>query len=188
MTPFRRVLGGIVVLGAAIGPALPAAAATGATETSTIPIAVLSITISPATSTFGTCSQGNSTPTGLGFPNGSCFAPGDLTGITITNTGPAGHIFVQGGDAVPSDGGTHWTLTGSTPGRDQYLLSTAGVPGNNGGVLLTTSPQCDQAVTGTTCAAGAGASFKEQLDLVGPSVSTDPSPSFSTQVTWTVAL
>ena len=183
-----RVFVGVAVLGAAMGPPITAAAGSSATETSTIPIAVLSITISPATSTFGSCSEGNSTSTGLGFPNGQCIAPGDLSGITITNEGAAGHIFVQGGDAIPSDGGTHWTLVGSTPTRDQYLMATSAVPSNGGGVLLTTSPQCDTAFGGTTCAAAAGASAKERLNLIGPSVSADTSPSFTTQVTWTVGL
>ena len=182
------VLVGVAVLGAAMGPAVSAEAGTSAVETSTIPIAVLSITISPTTSTFGSCSEGNSTPTGLGFPNGQCIAPGDLSGITITNEGAAGRIFVQGGDAIPSDGGTHWTLVGSTPARDQYFMATSAVPNNGGGVVLTTSPQCDTAFGGTTCAAAAGASAVERLNLVGPSVSTDTSPSFSTQVTWMVGL
>src|SRR5262249_6717857 len=81
---------------------------------------VRSITISPNKAAFGNCQGGNpgsltrSTHTELGFPDAHCWvgapgAPGSYP-IKITNKGVASQIDVYGQDAVPSDGGTQWSL------------------------------------------------------------------------------
>src|SRR6516225_4803756 len=81
---------------------------------------IVSVTVSPSSASFGGCAGGNasvntaSTSAALGFPNGHCSlgtpgAHGSFP-ITITNTGVAASVYVNGGNAVPSDKGTDWGL------------------------------------------------------------------------------
>jgi hypothetical protein len=167
--------------------ALPAAAASGSVAT-TVNIAMVSLTVSPGAVTLAQCSGGNSTPTRLGFPNATC------TGgtVTVTNSGAGSHISMQGGNAIPSDNGTPWSLicpastpqcaTWSTPGADQFGLELIFPIG--GGEFVLPTPQPD-VMFGTGGAATSGQSVPEPVDLWGPASSTDPSPSFTTTITWT---
>src|SRR4029077_15895844 len=107
-----------------LGGAPAVLASTGGSPTVTITVAVRSITVSPSTATFNTCSlSGTSTGSTLEFPNGLCTT--GTSYITITNGAAAGHVDVNGADAIPADNGTHWTLCGSgssscLPGTDQF--------------------------------------------------------------------
>lgn len=178
------------------------AASTSGSSTGTVnvtPPAVRSITVSPASFTFGACYDHANTSTGstLAFPNGYCYIANNGSGITITNGTAASHIDVQGADAVPSDAGTHWTLctvgtssclgSSNQPGQDQFgeRVDVSG----QADPWLTNSTQCDTAFDAPTssCAATAGQATTETLTLVGPSGSTDTSTTFSTVLTWTAA-
>jgi hypothetical protein len=191
--------------------AAPALAANTGSSTATINVAgpVYSVTVSPATFAFGLCSTrlGASTGGSLGFPDGYCYygtGSGSVytSGITITNTGAAGHIDVNGSSAVPSDAGTPWTLCsegGATctslqgslyyPGANQFQLGTEADPqGSNAYTILSNSPACDAAFDGGTsggCTAAIGASQIEGINLAGPESSTDTSSTFTTTLTWT---
>jgi hypothetical protein len=169
-------------------PAGLATAASSGTVDETINVGVLSVTVS--TSAVTLCSSASP----LTFPNGTCESPN----ITITNGTTPANIEVSGADAVPSDGGTEWTLcqvlkvSGPTPcdgsdnpGADQYSEFTQG-----GGPQLDGpgSPQCDTAFDPSPtpgCSASAGQSASESIGLTGPSSSTDPSSTFKSSVTWT---
>jgi hypothetical protein len=174
----------------------------------TIPVAVISVTVTSASPlVFGNCYGGNSTITALGFPNGIC----DTTGnpITITNTGAASNIQVQGTDANSGNGGTPWTLCSGSfggvgsaapactgligaatvvPGPNQYAVNT-GTLQHLLGTVLAKTPQCDSAFVLVqfpgACGASAGQSATELLFLSGPKSSTDGSASFTMTVTWT---
>jgi hypothetical protein len=175
--------------------ATPALAATTGSSTATINVApeVLSLSVSPATATFANCGE-DGTATELSFPNGTCDvgsgaggASDDLVtgGITITNTGVAGDIDVNGADAIPSDGGTPWTLVPSTttPGENEFTLWTAWQYSTN----LSTTPACDEAFNAPDagCGATTGQSTEEEIELRGPSSSTDTSSVFTTVISWT---
>jgi hypothetical protein len=181
--------------------ATPALAATTGSSTATIDVApeVLSLTVSPETVSFSSCTfytgTGSVSGSALQFPNGTCDvgtgaggAEDDLVtgGVTITNTGVAGDIDVNGADAIPSDDGTPWILQPSTdglPGVNQFNLWTAWVYTTN----LGTTPACDDAFNApdTGCGATAGQSQEEEIELRGPSSSTDTSSVFTTIITWT---
>jgi hypothetical protein len=187
----RFELGALVLVAAGL-VTLPAAAASGTGSVSaTINVGsnALSLTVSP--STFDYC-----TPTApLTFPNGPCPASSDVT-VTFGNV--AGHVDVNGADAVPLGGGTHWTLCGGTsggpactggasetPGVDQYaegeFIGTT-VPTN---ALLGNAPICDLGFGPTCGEATAGQSATEKYIMVGPSSSSSTASSFSTSITWT---
>jgi hypothetical protein len=164
-----------------------------------VPPAVKSVTVSVSTLTYGNCTGGSSTANQLGFPNGGC----TTSTYTVTNGNTAAQIDVTGADAVPSSGGTHWTLcggggaggppactgAGAAAGQDQYLefvinpaFTTAGQ------TTLANSPQCDGAFWNSNTACGTSAantSASEHLQANGPSVSTDGSSTFTTTVTYT---
>jgi hypothetical protein len=184
--------------------AAPALAASTGSSTGTITVAapaVYSITVSPSTFSFGRCETPGAVSTeGLAFPNGYCYngaGSGGVytTGITITNTGAAGHIDVNGTNAVPTDvGGTPWTLCGSVsttctngglPGANQFTVTTAGVTTGGDYTALSNSPACDEAFDLGTCSAASGASQIEGQILTGPESSTDTSSTFTTTLTWT---
>lgn len=189
--------------------AAPALAASTGSSTGTITVAtpaVYSVTVSPSTFSFGSCGTnlGASTGSSLGFPNGKClYGTGSgsvyTTGFTITNTGAAGHIDVNGANAVPSDAGTPWTLCteqstctndgGLYPGANQFQVNTEADPeGSNAYAILSNSPACDGAFDGGTtggCSAASGASQIEGLVMTGPESSTDTSSTFTTTLTWT---
>jgi hypothetical protein len=195
--------------------AAPAVAASSGSSTGTVevvPPPVYSVTVSPATFTFGSCRGGSSTSTELGFPNGICNfgvleesnTDSVAGGITITNTGEVSQIDVNGANAIPSDAGTPWTLCNGTDGTTPECSSKNEDPGVNqfivdligsetlaeGGVemYLSNSPSCDVAFAQTSsggCSANTGSSQEEEVGLIGPASSTDTSPSFSTAITWT---
>jgi hypothetical protein len=168
---------------------------------------IRSVTVSPSGASFTGCSGGkaqsntHSTPTKLGFPNGRCWvgALGTAFPITITNTGIASNIDVNGASAVPSDDITEWglcnignnpavTCTGpnnNLPGMDQYLVQNFGPYGQNG-AGLTDSPRCDQEFDSNgRCWAMQGASQTEGIELTGPSQSSDNSTNWTVTITWT---
>jgi hypothetical protein len=197
----RRVIVALAAAALAASAAGPAwAQTTSGGTTAFIPVAqppVRSITVSPGTVTYTNCTGGNSTATQLGFPNGTCTVASPA--ITVTNGPAPGHIDVNGANATPADGGTHWALCGPNagepacaappdiPGADQFSEDTISPSGT--GVILTTTPSCDGAFNSTNaadnCAASAGHSTGEGLFVRGPSSSTDTSANFSTTVTWT---
>ena len=141
----------------------------------------------------------------LGFPNGTCWVgEAGETGVlpvTVTNTGIAANIKINGSDAVPADGGTSWQLCntgqnpanactgshGKSPGLNQYLLRNFGL-GRTGleSPGLTTSPTCDVAFGGASdCMATSGLAMSEGIELVGPSISADISTHWHITITWT---
>jgi hypothetical protein len=169
---------------------------------------VVSVTVSPSSAAFGGCTGGNgsvntaSTPGALGFPNGRCWlgTPGDHGSfpVTITNTGVAADIFVNGAPAAPSDGGTQWGLCnlganpaaactgpgGKMPGANQYLVQNfAGANENTDG--LTDTMSCDTEFAAGTCSALQGDSQQEGLELTGPSSTADQSTRWTVTITWT---
>ena len=191
--PLAAVVG---VCGLAMASVVPVSAdSPSGSSTGTVnitPPPVRSVTVSPPTFTFDTCIDNASTSTGsdLTFPNGQCHTTG-ANDVTVTNGAAAGHMDVEGANAIPSDSGANWTLCGGTgtactgtsgnPGQDQFGEA------NGGGVILTTSLGCDTNFSGggTTCATVSGQHETEVLFLTGPSTSTDTSLSFSTTWTWT---
>ena len=172
---------------------------------------VRSVTVTPKKARFGNCSGGNtnadtvSQNKALGFPNGTCWVgQAGETGVlpvTVTNTGIAANIEVNGADAVPADGGTSWQLcntgqnpanactsnNGKSPGLNQYLLRNFGLGRaglNSPG--LTNSPTCDVAFgSASDCMARSGLAMSEGIELVGPSASADISTHWHITITWT---
>lgn len=196
-------------------PASAATTGSNTATVGLLPPPVRSLTVSPTTAAFGNCVDNTGAaspdPTKLPFPNGACTV-GTATvtstipgGITITNGAVAGHIDVNGQDATPADvGGTPWTMEYpgnflSTPqilpGVDQFAEETLGnnyFVGINSYTAFDGSPVCDLAftITSTTpatgsCAASAGQSSMEALDITGPSSSTDQNGPFTITTTWT---
>jgi hypothetical protein len=169
---------------------------------------IRSVTVSPASATFGNCTGGlasentHSTAGKLGFPNGHCLvglvSPGFYP-ITVTNTGIAAAIYVNGTSANPVDGGNEWSLCnrdgdgaerckrddGRLPGTDQYMVENFSVVGEQTAGISGT-PACDPefAVAGN-CLAVQGASQGEGIELVGPWFSTDTSTKWTMTITWT---
>jgi hypothetical protein len=153
---------------------VPSQASPGASLTATVPVSAQfkSVTLSTGSATFGNCVGGSSTGNVLGFPNGTCSTPA----FTVTNNGTVPEsLDVQATNATPSDNGTPWALIGSgTPGADQYQLGNGSEPFSTTAtpdVIAATLPPLSD--------------VSEALTLVGPSRSSDASPSFSTAVTWT---
>ena len=204
---------GGIKLGQLTSEAVQPAAGDGASlsmSLHTVPT-VRSVTVNPKKAEFGNCTGGNtdantvSENKALGFPNGTCWVgePG-VTGVlpvTVTNTGIAANIKVNGADAVPGDGGTSWQLCntgrnpavactanhGKSPGLNQYLLRNFGL-GRAGlsSAGLTNSPTCDVAFGSTSdCLAKSGLAMSEGIELVGPSSSADISTHWHITITWT---
>ena len=171
---------------------------------------IRSITVSPGKSRFRACVSGkagdntHSTPGALGFPNGICYAgtPGTAFPITITNTGIAADIYVNGTDASPSDGGKPWELCnpvsspvvacnaskGTMPGFNQYVVQNFGdgVKRMNA-AGLTSTPACDPMFGGQGghgCWAVSGQLQSEGLRLIGPFRSDDPATRWTVTITW----
>ena len=169
---------------------------------------IRSVTVSPAKASFADCRGGlaslntASTPGALGYPNGQCWLgkPGTTFPITITNSGIASYIYVNGSNAVPSDGGNQWGLCnpgdhatvacssgkGNLPGQNQYVV--ANFSPNRGLVSagLTNTPTCDTGFgLGNSCWTTYGQSQREGLDLTGPSIMDDSSTSWTVTITWT---
>jgi len=169
---------------------------------------IVSVTVSPSSAAFGGCSGGNasvntaSTSSALGFPNGHCSlgtpgAHGSFP-ITITNAGVAANVYVSGGNAVPSDGGTQWGLcnfgtdpaaacsadAGKLPGANQYVVQnfTAGSMNPSG---LTGALTCDTQFAAGQCSAVQGDAQSEGILLTGPASSSDQSTTWTVTITWT---
>jgi hypothetical protein len=209
----------VIALGAAAGLAACSSAAHGtpagtpgkgqsiAISLKVVPT-IVSVTVSPSSAAFGACSGGNasvntaSTSAALGFPNGHCSlgtpgAHGSFP-ITITNTGVAANVYVSGGNAVPSDGGTQWGLCnfgtnpaaacsgdgGKLPGANQYVVQnfTSGSINASG---LTGSLTCDTQFAAGQCSAVQGDAQSEGILLTGPASSSDQSTSWTVTITWT---
>jgi len=213
----RATVGGalvsLVVVGCGIGRAEPQNAGKAASvnlSLTTVPT-IRSVTVSPASASFGNCTGGlasrntQSTAGKLGFPNGQCFVglvnPGSgfFYPITITNTGIASAIYVNGSSANPSDGGNQWNLCnrhgdgglacthddGRMPGIDQYMVENLSPAGQQkAGISVT--PECDAVFDASgRCWAVQGASQNEGIELIGPSFSTDTSTKWTMTITWT---
>jgi hypothetical protein len=167
---------------------------------------LIKVSVSPSSASFTNCSGGNanvntaSTPYALGFPNGQCWlgtpGPNGSTPITITNTGVAADVYVSGANAVPSDGGTQWSLCnlgtspavacsggGGSPGTNQYVAQnfTSGLINPAG---LTNAMACDALFAGGQCLAGQGNSQSEGIKLTGPASSSDHSTSWTVTIRW----
>ncbi len=191
----------VLVIGLVPLALAPAAfASSSGSNTSTVNLeapTVRSITVtSPASNVLSFC-RDNTTgtdTTGLAIPDGECITPDADTGfITIANGPAAGHIYVNGGDAVPSTGGKDWTLpaeasdaSNSDPavGPDVYAEETFNL--RNPGTLMTNTPSCDFAFAdGSQCTAAASQMGTEGLAVFAPTSSTAAFPSFTITTTWT---
>ena len=214
--------GGTLVAVAFLAAAGLAACATGGTSSmagtaggsssisislKTVPT-VVAVSVSPSSASFGNCSGGNgsvntaSTSAALGFPNGQCWVgkagSGGSYPITITNTGVAARIFVNSGNAVPSDSGTQWGLcnlgrsptvacalsSGQLPGNNQYLLQNFAAGSVNAAGLTGTSV-CDPEFAAGSCAAVTGDAQQEGIKITGPELSSDTSTSWTVTIKWT---
>jgi hypothetical protein len=138
-----------------------------------------------------------STSTELGYPNGHCWDgnPGGSFPIKIKYKGPPGQVFVAGSNAVPSAGGSQWSLCSSAtactgphnlPGADQYMVKNFGA-GRNSSTGLTGSLTCDQEFGPQGCSATSGQSQTEGVELVGPETSGNTSSSWTVTITWAAA-
>jgi hypothetical protein len=188
-------------------PGTPGGSSSISISLKTVPTLV-SVTVSPSTARFGGCSGGNrsvntaSTSGALGFPNGQCWlgkaGSGGSYPITITNTGVAAKIFVNGGNAVPSDGGTQWGLcnlgsspavgcangSGKMPGNNQYLLQNFAA-GSDNTAGLTSNSVCDPEFSAGSCQAVTGDAQQEGIEITGPELSSDTATSWTVTIKWT---
>jgi hypothetical protein len=206
------LLAGVVVGLAGCGTSSPPAGAGQSASVNlsltTVPtIRSVTVTVPKAQATFGNCSGGKaqantrSKPNELGFPNGRCWvgALGAAYPITITNTGVASQIDVNGTGAVPSDDITGWSLcnvgdnpavtctgrSNNLPGVDQYLVQNFGPYGKNGSGL-TDVPRCDNEFDPNgRCWALQNAAGTEGIELTGPFQSNDNSTKWTITITWT---
>jgi hypothetical protein len=169
---------------------------------------IVSVTVSPSSASFGGCAGGNasvntaSTSTALGFPNGHCLlgTPGahGTFPITVTNSGVAADVYVNGDNAVPSDGGTQWGLCnfgtnpakacsaddGKLPGANQYVVQNF-TAGSMNAAGLTGTMTCDTQFAAGGCSAVQGDAQSEGILLTGPASSTDQATSWTVTITWT---
>jgi hypothetical protein len=190
----RRALILLAGVSAASLVAVPAAnAATDGVNTSTVnitPAAVRSITVSPSTGTFGDCNDNNGLfISTLTIPGGFCRlgAVNDEQYVTVTNGPVAGHVYVNGADAVPTSGGSGWTL-GENPAADVFTETSIGRVANITHPLSAT-PTCDPAANPISaddiCAAASNGSFDESLEIFAPTGSTATSTQMQVTTTWT---
>jgi hypothetical protein len=200
-------LAGCSTGGTSSAPGTPGGSSSISISLKTVPT-VVSVSVSPSTTRFGSCTGGNrsvdtaSTSDALGFPNGQCWVgkagSGGSYPITITNTGVAARIFVNGGNAVPSDGGTQWGLcnlgsspavgcaeaSGKLPGNNQYLLQNFAA-GSENTAGLTSNSVCDPEFAAGSCAAVTGDAQQEGIAITGPELSSDTSTSWTVTIKWT---
>lgn len=169
---------------------------------------IRSVTISPAKAKFGDCHGGYaylntaSTSGALGYPNGHCWlgSPKASFPITITNTGIASYMYVNGANAVPSDSGTEWSLcnpaskptvtctsnNGMSPGKNQYVVQNFAPNRKLNAAGLTNALACDPEFGLTSgCWSTYGQSQREGLLLTGPAEIDDTSTSWTVTITWT---
>jgi len=195
-------LGVIAAVGSAAALCASALADSGSSLGETIYVTPPVRSISVATPSGGTSIDICSAASPLSFPNGECGVP---NAVDVTNGPVAGHIYVQGADAVPSDNGTSWQLCGgaggltctgpapspdqetfggspSFPGQDQYQQQTETEAGDT---PLTNAAQCNIGYYQGACAATAAQSITEAIAVIGPSVSSDTTATtFTSSVTW----
>jgi hypothetical protein len=188
-------------------PGTPGGSSSISISLKTVPTLV-AVTVSPSSASFGSCIGGNgsvntaSTSGALGFPNGQCWlgkaGSGGSYPITITNTGVAARIFVNGANAVPSDGGAQWGLcnlgsspavtcanaSGKMPGNNQYLLQNFAAGSENSAGLTNTSV-CDPEFAAGSCAAVTGDAQQEGIKITGPELSSDTATSWTVAIKWT---
>jgi len=203
------VLAGLGIAGCGLGLGAPQNAGRSASvnlSLTTVPT-VRSVTVSPVSATFGNCTGGlekqntHSTRDKLGFPNGHCLVginPGFYP-ITITNTGIASAIDINGTSANPSDGGNQWSLCnlegdgaarcthhdGRLPGTDQYLVENFSAVGEQKAGISAT-PTCDVEFSAAgNCYALQNASQGEGIELIGPFFSSDTYTKWTMTITWT---
>jgi hypothetical protein len=164
-----------------------------------VPVRSLTITVQSPSSNEGCTPKQQSVAVAVMLSSDTnCQLP--IGTIVITNGAVAAHIDVTGSDAIPADGGKHWTLCGGNgttctgknakPGPDQYQLTTLGGSKKpRPGTTLSYDPQCDAAYdlsTGKTgCTATPKQTANEGTSILVPSSSTDPSSSFTSLITWT---
>jgi hypothetical protein len=188
-------------------PGTPGGSSSITIKLKTVPTLV-AVSVSPSAASFGSCTGGNrsvntaSTSAALGFPNGQCWlgkaGSGGNYPITITNTGVAAKIFVNGANAVPSDSGTQWGLcnlgssptvacanaSGKMPGNNQYLLQNF-TSGSENTAGLTDTSVCDPEFAAGSCAAVTGDAQQEGIEITGPELSSDTSTLWTVSVKWT---
>jgi hypothetical protein len=198
---------GVAACGSSRAPLQNAGKAASISLSLTTVPTIRSVTVSPAKASFAECGGGLatqntlSTAGKLGFPNGHCLvgvlSPG-IYPITITNTGIASDVYVNGSSATPADGGTQWDLcnrgddfevacTGDhhKPGMDQYLIENFSSTGEQGHGI-TGTPTCDiEFDPSGGCWVVQGAWQSEGIELVGPSSSSDNSTKWTMTITWT---
>lgn len=200
----------VAALGACGQPQSAAAPGAGASITISLKVVptVRSVTVSPGTATFGSCSGGSaslntqSTSSALGYPNGYCWVGSPGSGgrfpVTVTNTGIASYIEVSSENAAPSDNGHQWSLcnlgsnpavscTGSSgrPAMDQYVLQSFASNGKQNADGLTGSPSCDADFgTARQCWTVQGDNAEEGFRLIGPESPDDSSTSWTVRITW----
>lgn len=200
----NALLAGLASAALGLLAATPALAATGGGNSLTVGVTtgVRSVTVAAASSggtvALDTCRLGQGAyKTFLEFPNGFC-APSDNGGYTLTNGNAPAHLYVQGADMTPTDGGKHWTLCFDgvlapkcangdyQPGQDQYYLATywGSIIGSE---PLSNDAHCDSfnGISTPGCQAAGGVVMTGGFQMIGPSASTDNSGVFSTTVTWT---
>ena len=199
---------GLTACGSASAP--PAGAGKGASIAVSLKVVptIRSVTISPAKAKFGDCHGGYaylntaSTSGALGYPNGHCWLGSPKTSfpITITNTGIASYMYVNGANAVPSDGLTEWSLcnpgskpavactsnSGMSPGKNQYVVQNFSPNRKLNYAGLTNTVACDPEFGLTSgCWSTYGQSQREGLLLIGPAEIDDTSTSWTVTITWT---
>jgi hypothetical protein len=163
-------------------------AGTTGTVTATVPVLVRSITVSTGAFDLGSCTLAGQPTSGLAFPSGHCTSPF----VQVTAGQTAEHVLIQTTRAWPADDTgpndrTHpqWApLGGTSPPAtavDQFVLSDVTAKENVG-----LSPVADLNF-GANGAAVAGAARRERFVLIGPQASTDNSPTFTFQITWTAS-
>lgn len=174
--------------------------------TGSVPISVISITVSPTTSTFGKCAGGSSTTGTLGFPDGQCESPA----IKVSESGGTTRVDGSASNASAADGGTGWSLcvpfavagtpecendsdsrlrAGSAPGPNQFALEDD-VSGGLGVGFIPSSGSCLPGFISArsfNCDDLSSAHSSEQMVLTvhGPELSNDDSSPFSVTVTFT---
>lgn len=172
---------------------------------------IRSVTVSPGSVEFGNCSGGNgatnSTGKAMGYPNGLCSVGvvNETFPITVTYTGLPGQVYVQSGNAAPSDGGKGWTLcsppttgseqphtacngTAGLPGTDQYMVQNFAEQVSSA-TVLNDSAACDEEFDPAGGCSATPAEFTKQIQregllLTGPASWDDHSTSWTMTITW----
>lgn len=173
---------------------------------------IRSVTVTPGSVRFGNCTGGNgatnSTNGSMGYPNGLC-SVGMLNQtfpITVTYTGLPGQVYVQSTNAVPSDGGTQWSLCsppaqngsaqGQTtcsgddglPGSDQYMIQNF-AEAVSSATVVNSSASCDEEFDAAGGCTASPAEFAKQIQregllVTGPAMWDDHSTSWTMTITW----